>query len=376
MDFDLSDEQRMLDESLGRFIAERYDANARRRSVQSVGGFSRDLWKEFAELGWLGISVEESNGGLGGGPVDLMVLMEHMGHGLVVEPLLANVVLAAGMLTRTGDPLKLLGKLATGDVQLAAAIAEPQARFDLHDVATRADPTPQGWRLTGVKTLVLNAPNADWLVVPARTSGGQRDIDGISLFLVPTTAPGLEIRTVPTQDDFPAGEVRLTGVDVKAEALLGAKDRALATIEATVDAAMMADGAYALGCMEFLIRTTTDYLKTRKQFGKSLASFQVLQHRLVQMHVAMEEARSLVIGGTLALDDVQGEERLKAVAAAKVKVNQAGRLIGQEAIQMHGGIGMTEALIVGAYYKRLLAAGTLFGDTDHHLGRLADRLSA
>jgi alkylation response protein AidB-like acyl-CoA dehydrogenase len=377
MDFDLSDEQRMLEDGLRRFIAERYGPNARRRSVESVGGFSRELWQDFADMGWLGVGVPEAQGGLGGGPVDLMVVMERLGYGLVVEPYLATVVLAGGLLARTGDPAQLLVRLAAGEAQLGVAFAEPQARFDLHDVVTRADPVTAGWRLNGSKTLVLNAPNADWLIVVARTSGGQRDAEGLSLFLVPATAPGLEVRPVRTQDDFPAGEVRLSDVVVPAQALLGPKDCALAAIEAAVDAAIMADAAYALGCMEFLLATTADYLKTRKQFGKPLASFQVLQHRLVQMHVALEEARSLVIGGTLALAEAQDdEERLKAVAATKIQVNHAARLIGQESIQMHGGIGMTEALIVGVYYKRLLAVGTLFGDSDHHLGRLADRIAA
>ena len=208
-----------------------------------------------------------------------------------------------------------------------------------------------------------------------RTSGNQRDGEGISLFVVPRSAAGLEIRPMHTQDDSPAGEVTLADVTVGDMALLGAIDGALPAIEATVNGAIMADASYALGCMEVLIETTADYLKTRKQFGKPLATFQVLQHRLVQMHVALEEARSLVIAGTLALDDPDAGQCLLAVSSAKVQVNQAGRLIGQEAIQMHGGIGMTEALSVGAYYKRLLSVGILFGDTDHHLGRLADQFA-
>jgi alkylation response protein AidB-like acyl-CoA dehydrogenase len=376
MDFDLNDEQRMLDDGLRRFVAQRYDQKARLQSVQAVGGFSRALWKTFAEMGWLGVGLPEEQGGLGGGPVNLMILMERLGHGLVVEPYLASVVLGGGLLARAGDPAGLLPRLAAGEIQLAAAVAEPQARFDLHDVVARAQLAGGGWKLNGVKTLVLNAPNADWLIVVARTSGEQRDRDGLSLFLVPAGTAGLEIRTVRTQDDFPAGEVTLSDVRLEASALIGPRNGALPMIETAVDAAIMADGAYALGCMEFLVATTADYLKVRRQFGKPLATFQVLQHRLVQMHVALEEARSLVMGGTLALEEAESDDdRLRAVSAAKVRVNDAARLIGQEAIQMHGGIGMTEALIVGAYYKRLLSVSTLFGDTDHHLGRLADRLA-
>jgi alkylation response protein AidB-like acyl-CoA dehydrogenase len=376
MDFDLSDEQRMLEDGLRRFIKERYDLKARRTSIESAAGFSHDVWKAFAELGWLGVALPEDAGGLGGGPVDLMVVMERLGYGLVVEPYLASVVLAGGLLARTGDSARLLPKLAAGELQLAAAIAEPQARFDLHDVTTRGDRIGEGWRLNGAKTLVLNAPSADWLVVTARTADGQRDPSGLSLFLVPATTPGVEIRPVRTQDDFAVGEVRLIDAIVDKDSLLGAEGGALAGLQQVVDSAMMADAAYALGCMEFLVATTADYLKTRKQFGKPLASFQVLQHRLVQMHVALEEARSLVIGGTLALDEDDALERQGAVSAAKIQINQAARLIGQEAIQMHGGIGMTDALIVGNYYKRLLAVSTLFGDTDHHLGLLADRIAA
>ena len=376
MDFDLSDEQRMLQESARRFVTDRYDQPMRRRSVESVGGFSAGLWKEFAAMGWLGISIPEDLGGLGSGPVEHMVLMEELGRGLVVEPYLASVVMAGGLLARTNDPAKILPRLIAGEVQLAAALAEPQGRFDLHDVATRAARHGDGWRIDGSKAVVLNAPNAEWLVVSARTAGGQRDRSGLSLFLIPRAATGLDIRPTRTQDDFPAGEVKLTGVTVGPEALLGAVGEALPAIEATVDAALMADAAYALGCMEVLVETTAEYLKIRKQFGKPLATFQVLQHRLVQMHVALEEARSLVIGGTLALEEPSAEQRVQGVSSAKVRVNEAGRLIGQEAIQMHGGIGMTEALSVGAYYKRLLSVSILFGDTDHHIGRLADRISA
>ena len=376
MDFDLSDEQRMLQESARRFVTDRYDQTMRRRSVESVGGFSPELWKEFAAMGWLGISIPEDLGGLGSGPVEHMVLMEELGRGLVVEPYLASVVMAGGLLARTNDPAKILPRLIAGDVQLAAALAEPQGRFDLRDVATRAVRHGDGWRIDGSKAVVLNAPNAEWLVVSARTAGGQRDRSGLSLFLIPRAATGLDIRPTRTQDDFPAGEVKLTGVTVGPEALLGAVGEALPAIEATVDAALMADAAYALGCMEVLVETTAEYLKIRKQFGKPLATFQVLQHRLVQMHVALEEARSLVIGGTLVLEEPSAEQRVQGVSSAKVRVNEAGRLIGQEAIQMHGGIGMTEALSVGAYYKRLLSVSILFGDTDHHIGRLADRISA
>ena len=376
MDFDLSDEQRMLQESARRFVTDRYDQPMRRRSVESVGGFSAGLWKEFAAMGWLGISIPEDLGGLGSGPVEHMVLMEELGRGLVVEPYLASVVMAGGLLARTNDPEKILPRLSAGEVQLAAALAEPQGRFDLHDVATRAARHGDGWRIDGSKAVVLNAPNAEWLVVSARTAGGQRDRSGLSLFLIPRAATGLDIRPTRTQDDFPAGEVKLTGVTVGPEALLGAVGEALPAIEATVDAALMADAAYALGCMEVLVETTAEYLKIRKQFGKPLATFQVLQHRLVQMHVALEEARSLVIGGTLVLEEPSAEQRVQGVSSAKVRVNEAGRLIGQEAIQMHGGIGMTEALSVGAYYKRLLSVSILFGDTDHHIGRLADRISA
>lgn len=376
MDFDLSDEQRMLQESARRFVTDRYDQTMRRRSVESVGGFSPELWKEFAAMGWLGISIPEDLGGIGSGPVEHMILMEELGRGLVVEPYLASVVMAGGLLARTNDPAKILPRLIAGEVQLAAALAEPQGRFDLHDVATRAVRHGDGWHIDGSKAVVLNAPNAEWLVVSARTAGGQRDRSGLSLFLIPRAAAGLDIRPTRTQDDFPAGEVKLTGVTVGPEALLGAVGEALPAIEAIVDAALMADAAYALGCMEVLLETTAEYLKIRKQFGKPLATFQVLQHRLVQMHVALEEARSLVIGGTLALEEPSAEQRVQGVSSAKVRVNEAGRLIGQEAIQMHGGIGMTEALSVGAYYKRLLSVSILFGDTDHHIGRLADRISA
>jgi alkylation response protein AidB-like acyl-CoA dehydrogenase len=228
MDFDLSDEQRMLQESARRFVTDRYDQTMRRRSVESVGGFSPELWTEFAAMGWLGISIPEDLGGIGSGPVEHMILMEELGRGLVVEPYLASVVMAGGLLARTNDPAKILPRLIAGEVQLAAALAEPQGRFDLHDLATRAVRHGDGWRIDGSKAVVLNAPNAEWLVVSARTAGGQRDRSGLSLFLIPRAATGLDIRPTRTQDDFPAGEVKLTGRDGRAGGSSRSRGRGIA----------------------------------------------------------------------------------------------------------------------------------------------------
>ncbi len=368
MNFDLTDEQALLARSLEGYLTDRYTP-----AVQTPGTH----WSDFAALGWLGAALPETAGGSGGGPVETMVVMEALGRHAAIEPYLATVVLGAGLLRLADDPASttaLLAGVADGSCQLAVGYAEPQARFDLHDVATKAARVADGWRLDGRKVMVLNAPGAEVLIVSARCTGARRDRDGIGLFLVPRDAPGLHLRSYITQDGLAAADVVLTDVLLPASAQLTGPFRGGAALEAVVDAASAALCAMAVGCMVACLEATTGYLRLRRQFGRPLASFQALQHRLVDMQVALEESRSLVLAATIALEAGHGVR--KAVSAAKIHVGEAARLIGEEAVQMHGGIGMTDDYPIGRLYKRLLTCATLFGDVDHHVGRYALELSA
>ncbi len=363
MNFDLTDEQALLARSLEDYLADRY-----KPAVQTPGTH----WPGFAALGWLGAALPETAGGSGGGPVETMVVMEALGRHAAVEPYLATVVLGASLLRLADDPAStaaLLAGVAGGTCQLAVGYAEPQARFDLHDVATRAARVADGWRLDGRKVMVLNAPRAEVLIVSARCAGEQRDQDGIGLFLVPRDAPGLRLRSYITHDGLAAADVVLTELPLPASAQIIKPSRGGAALEGVVDAASAALCAMTVGCMVACLDATTGYLRLRRQFGRPLASFQALQHRVVDMQVALEESRSLVLAATIALEAGHGVR--KAVSAAKIHVGEAARLIGEEAVQMHGGIGMTDDYAVGRLYKRLLTCATLFGDVDHHLGRYA-----
>jgi alkylation response protein AidB-like acyl-CoA dehydrogenase len=362
MNFDLTEDQRLLQDSVARFLADHCDVETR---LRNGGLVSAPLWRQFAELGWLGVALPEAVGGIGGGAVETMVMMEAFGRSLVVEPYLASVLLGGGLLRRCAAD-DLLGRLIEGNLQLAFGFAEPRSRFDLAHVETVARVDGNGWRLDGAKALVLNADGADLIIVTARLGAM------LGLFLVPRDQAGLTVRPCRTHDGMAAAEVRLDAVRVGRDALLSAD--ALALVEEVVDEASAAIAAEALGAMAVLVEASVEYLKLRRQFGRPLASFQVLQHRLVEMQIELEETRSLVIAATLALEEAPAQRR-RAVSAAKIKIGQAGRLIGEEAIQLHGGIGMTEDVKVGHYYKRLLSRATLFGDVDHHVGRYAEALA-
>ncbi len=377
MNFEPSDEQRLLSDAARRFVADRYDMAQRRRSMTDARGYSPEVWSTFAELGWLGVPLSEDVGGFGGGPVDLMVLMEALGRGVVIEPYLANVVLAGGLLARAGGDVAngLLERMITGETQLALAYAEPQARFDLNDVRTRAVRQGNGWRIDGGKSMVLNARAADTFIVICRTTGDQRDNTGLSAFAVPASAEGVRVRPYHNNDGTSSGNVELNGVVVDGSALIGAADGALPWLAQVIDMAAFAECANAVGAMEWTVDNPVSYLKTRVQFGKPLSVFQTLQHRLVDMYIAMEEMRSLTMAAALSFEMDESESR-KAVSAARVHLGTVGKKFGEEAIQMHGGIGMTDEFPVGHYYKRILAAGTLFGSGDHHLGRLGELLAA
>jgi pimeloyl-CoA dehydrogenase small subunit len=375
MDFRLSEEQRLLQDSVSRFVATEYDLERRREAMKNTEGFSRTNWRKLAELGLLGLPIDEAHGGSGGSPVDVMVVMEEFGRGLLVEPYLSSVILAGGLITRAGNDRQkqeLLAPLAEGRLLLAFAHGERQARYTLSDVQTVARRSGGAFLLSGHKSVVLHGDTADKLIVSARTSGSGREARGISLFLVDRGANGLSVRGSPTIDGLRSAEVTLTDVRVGADAVMGTLDGALPVIERTVDAATAALCAEAVGAMAVLNETTLDYLKTRQQFGAPIGRNQVLQHRMVDMQIAFEQAKSMACLAAMMAGSPDDNARRRAVSAAKVQIGKSAKFIGQQAVQLHGGIAMTEEYKAGHYFKRLTMIGATFGDVDHHLGRFTD----
>ena len=372
MDFSLSDEQSLLKDSIERFVQNDYDFETRNKVMQADEGFSRDNWKQFAELGWLAVPFSEESGGFGGGPVELMLMMEQIGRGLIVEPYLPSVVLAGGLLERAGSAAQkeqYLAAIIDGSKLGAFAFAEPQGRFNLADLTTTAKKDGDGYSLSGHKSVVIGGPSADFFVVSARTSGDQRDADGISLFLVDADASGLSRRDYPTVDGLRASEVMLDNVRVGADAVLGELDKALPLIEEVVDLGTLAVGSEAVGAMDVLYRDTVEYSKQRVQFGQPIGKFQVLQHRMVDMFMEAEQSRSLMYMAAMRLGEGYDQEAKKAVSGFKVQAGKSSRFVGQQAVQIHGGMGMTEELAVGHYFKRLTMIDAMFGNVDHHLKR-------
>ena len=373
MDFELSDEQRLLKDSVERLLRQHYDIEARRKYAQEPDGFSRKLWRQFAELGLLGLAFEEKHGGIGGGPVETMIVMEAFGHALVIEPYIASVVLCGSLLRLAGSDAQrdeLLPKIAEGELLLAFAHAERQSRYDLADVAATARKEGGGFVLDGAKTLVLHGDSADRLIVSARLSGARQDKGGIGLFLVDASAQGLARRGYATNDGQRAAEVTLSNVRVPAEAAIGPAD-AYPLIERVADLAIAAQCAEAVGAMSEIQDMTVEYLRTRKQFGVPIGNFQVLQHRAAEMLVALEQARSMAMLAAMTADDDNAAERRNAISSAKVQLCNSIRIVGQQAVQLHGGIGMTMEYKLGHYFRRITAIQAMFGDATHHLNLLA-----
>ncbi|HEY1748391.1 MAG TPA: acyl-CoA dehydrogenase family protein [Xanthobacteraceae bacterium] len=374
MDFALSEEQTLLRNSVERLFADHYEFEARKRYAQEAGGFSGTLWRQYAELGLLALPFSEGDGGLGGGPVETMIVMQAIGRPLALEPYLASIVISGGLLRLGGSETlrrELIPQIAAGDLSLAFAHSERQARYDLADVAATARRDGSGYVVDGAKSLVLHGDSAKSFIVSARVGGGQREQNGIALFLVDAVASGVATRGYDTVDGQRAAEVTLSGVKIGADAAIGEPGAAFPLIERIADAAMAALAAEAVGAMAAMHETTVDYLKTRKQFGVTIGSFQALQHRAADMLVALEQARSMALLATMMVDEQNVRERRAAISAAKVQIGRSGRLVGQQAIQLHGGIGMTMEAKVGHYFKRLTTIDTMFGDADYHLGLLA-----
>ncbi|MFK4492246.1 acyl-CoA dehydrogenase family protein [Bradyrhizobium sp. USDA 336] len=375
MDLDLSEEQRLLKDGVERLMREHYSFEDRRKYRAAKSGFSEAMWARYAELGLLGLPFSEADGGLGAGAVETMIVMEAFGKALVLEPYFATVVLGGGILRHGANEAQksnLVPAITEGRVKLAFAYAEPQSRYDLFDVETRAKRDGEGWVLNGTKGLVLHGDVADKIIVSARTAGGARERGGIGLFLVDANAPGLMRRAYPTQDGLRAAEITLQNVRVAAADVIGDPAGAFPIISRVADEAAAALCAEAVGCFAEMHATTVNYLKTRKQFGTTIGSFQVLQHRAVDMFVELEQSRSMALYATMmAGRERDVTERERAISAAKAQIGQSSKALGRQAVQLHGGIGMTMEYSIGHYFKHVTMIDTLFGDADHHLQRLA-----
>ena len=374
MDFSLNDVQSMLADTVEKFIANDYDFETRQKYAGSELGYSADVWKTFAELGWTAVPFGQNDGGFGGGPIEIMIMMQHFGRGLVVEPYLANIVLAGGILRREANQSQKeqwLQPLISGKLQAALAFVEPQGRYDIADVATSAIADGDHWILNGTKGVVLNGGNADLLIVPARSGGAQNDSKGITLFAVNAENAGVSRNAYPTVDGHRAAEITLREVRVSGDAVLGKVGDGYAALRDIVDEGTLAVCAEAVGIMRILTDKTVEYTKNRVQFGVPISSFQALQHRMVDMLTACEQSYSLLVWAAMANADGTNEAK-KAVSAIKYQVGTAGKKVGQEAVQLHGGMGVTWELDVAHYFKRLTTIGQMFGNADWHLDKLAE----
>jgi pimeloyl-CoA dehydrogenase small subunit len=374
MDFEYTEEQRLLRESLDRLLGDSYGFDKRRAYLTEPDGYSRAMWAQYAELGLLGLPFAEAHGGFGGGPVDVMIVMEAFGRVLALEPYLATVVLAGTALGHAGSAAQneaIVPQIVDGSLRLAVAHGERQARYDLNDVVTTAKKTASGWRLEGAKSVVVHGDSADKLIVSARTSGDRHDPDGIGLFLVDAKASGVARRGYKMRDGTAAADISLSDVEVLAADALGDPGRGLATIERVNQAGVMATSAEAVGAMETMLAMTIEYMKTRVQFGKPIGENQALQHRATEMMMSLEQGRSLAMLAAIMVDDPDAEQRAHDLSTAKVGVGQAARFVSQNAVQLHGGIGMTEEYAVGHYFRRCMVIEHSFGDTGYHLSKLA-----
>ena len=373
MDFSFTEEQTLLRNSISQFLSKNYDFETFKKISRTEPGWSRANWKQFAELGLLAAPFPEAYGGLGGGPVDVMIVMEEFGRSLVVEPYASTVVVGGNFLLNGGSEAQKqewIGKIAGGEAVIAFAFAEPQGRFNYADLTTTAKKQGSSYVLSGQKAVVLGAPWADQLIVTARTAGGQRDAKGVTVFLVDKKTKGIVSRDYQTVDGLRASEITFENAEVPAANVIGTVDQGLALVEQATDAAIAAHSAEAVGAMRVLLDATVEYSKTRKQFGVPIGKFQVLQHRMVDMFMNAEQSSSITYMVTLKLGE-KDAERKKAASAAKVQIGKAGRFVGQQAVQIHGGMGMTDELNVGHYFKRLTMLDTLYGNVDHHLKRYA-----
>ena len=374
MYFELSEEQKMIQQSVERFVQENYDLTNRIKISSEDPGYSKDYWSSMAELGWLGLAFEEEDGGFGGNQIDTLVLMEQFGKGLVLEPFLANVVLGGGAIKRGASQTikdSIIPGIMDGSMHVTLAYAEEQSRFDIEDVATSAREEDGNFIINGKKSMVLNAESADKIVIVARTSGSQVDENGISLFIVDATSEGIERENFPTVDGLRASEVIFENVKVPSENLIGEKDKGFEILQAVVNDAILALAAEAVGAMEVLYKDTVEYTQQREQFDHALSDFQVLQHRMVDMFMEYEQCKSLLFRATMeTVQDPKLSQRT--VHALKHLIGKSGIFVGESAVQLHGGMGVTEELRIGHFFKRLLVIDSQFGNADFHLNKFTN----
>lgn len=374
MDFQLSEEQQLLADSVRRLFDNNYDFESRKKIVASAQGSSEATWAKLAEFGLLGLPLSENSGGFGGGANDLIPVMEAIGESLVLEPFAPTIAMAR-LIERAGNPAQrdaLLGSVIEGSCRLALACTEPGSRYDQTAIAASARRDGEGWVLEGSKINVIGAPQAHQLIVSARTSGKPGEADGVSLFLVPANAGGLTQKTYRTQDSLRAADITLAGVTLGADALIGTAGQGLAALDEALDFVSALLCAEAVGAMKFACDTTLEYLKTRKQFGVPIGAFQALQHRMVDMYICTEQSRSITYLACARVDgSADAAERRRVVSAARVKIADAARQVGQEAIQLHGGMGMTLEMKVSHTFKRLTMISQAFGDADYFIERFA-----
>ncbi len=369
MDLSYTDEQNMLRDSIQKWVDSNYELSARKQLVDSDLGYSADHWKTFAELGWLAMPFAEDQGGFGGDAVDVMLIMEEFGKGLVVEPFLATVVMFGMTVDRAGTEdqrSNTIPAIISGDLKGSFAYAEAQAHFDHFDIKTTATQDGDFYILDGTKSVVMNAGDADKLLVSARTSGGQKDENGITVFMVDTASEGVKVEAYPTVDGLRAGEVSFDKVKVSSSDIVGEADKGAAVITDIQNRTILALAAESVGAMEVLYQRTIDYTKQREQFGHPLSEFQVLKHKMTEMFVEHSLAKSLCMKATM-LETQGSEETQRTVHALKYLIGKSGRFISQNAVQLHGGMGMTEELAIAHYFKRLMIVDAQFGNTDHHL---------
>ena len=372
MDFDLSDEQTLIADNVARLMKDKYGFESRKTYAAAPLGFSEPLWRQYADLGLLGAPFAEEDGGFGGGAVEIMLTQEAFGRALALEPYFSTVVLAGGALRHAAsaqERAELIPQVASGELRLALAHAEPQSGWNIFDVKTTAKRDGDGYKLDGKKGLVLNGDSADKLIVLARISGAQRDKDGLGLFLIEADAPGVSRRRYPTQDGRRAAEVSLSAAKARA---LGEPGKAGPAMARVIEDAIAALAAEAVGAMAEAVEMTTEYLKTRKQFGVAIGSFQALQHRAADMVVALEQARSMMYLAAMSTSEPDAGARARAMSAVKAQIGRSAKFIGQQATQLHGGIAMTYEYKLGHLFKRLTMIDMAYGDADHHLARLGE----
>jgi alkylation response protein AidB-like acyl-CoA dehydrogenase len=376
MDFNLNDEQQLLADTVNR-LASNYSLANRQKLTATECGFSKENWQKFAELGVLGLNVPQEYGGMGGGPLETAIVMEAIGRALVVEPYLPTAVMAVQGLVCAGTAdqrAKFLPGIADGKVRFAVAALEPQGRYELGSISTTARETRRGYLLTGHKAVVLHGAAADQLLVTARIPRSIEPGDSPAVFIVDASAEGVRIKSSPALDGSRTAEIVLEDVAVKHDALLGKPGEGLDLLERIVDRGIAGLCAEAIGAMERLVELTAHYLRTRRQFGQPIAGFQVLQHRIADMRIASEQARSVSLMAAARVDSPDVQTRRRALAAAKTLIGQCGRYIGEQAVQLHGGMGMTDELAVGHFFKRLICIDMSFGDSNYHLERFGELL--